>query len=107
MFDTPEKRQKADVNVWISNVLVEICPDVVKNLTLLVPDFKPIFRYKDLKKCSKNNYKRIKLYTCLYLIRQQVIKECNHHIDHLTLDKLMQEKTEAKTLQLSKEEKAH
>jgi hypothetical protein len=95
------------VNVWISNVLVEICPDVVKNLTLLVPDFKPIFRYKDLKKCTKNNYKRIQLYTCLYLIRKEVIKGSNHHIDNLTLDKIIEEKTKAKMQQLSKEEREH
>jgi hypothetical protein len=55
IFDdlTPENpRKTADIKIRINNILIELCPDVVKSLTLLIPDFRALFRYKDLKKCS-------------------------------------------------------
>ena len=46
-FADPKIARKAEIMVQLSTLLIEICPDVIKNMTMIMPDFRPLFRYDD------------------------------------------------------------
>jgi len=52
-------------------VIVELCPEILKSLTQLIPEFKAIFRFGDLFKNRKNCARMIELMTPLYLFRER------------------------------------
>lgn len=58
-FADPKIARKGEVVIQLSTLLVEICPDVIKNMTMIMPDFRPLFRYGDQCPSHPKTYKRI------------------------------------------------
>jgi len=86
-------------------MLVEICPDVMKNLTKLLPDFRSLFRYTDLCMAKKNLYKRIEHMTALYVLRSKLISPEHYKISDEVIDKIIEEKVKQKKDARPEEEK--
>ena len=58
-FDNPKKSAAANCDITIDNFMLEQCSDVILSLTHLVPDFKTVLRFGDLKiKPSSLNLER-------------------------------------------------
>ena len=81
-FADPKVVRKAQVQIQISTLFAEICPDVIKNMTMIAPDFRPLFRYTDLLDCDPNAYKRIRRMVPIYILRQSMIQQ--HHLNSIT-----------------------
>ena len=47
--DSPEKTKHLQVDIKIDNLTVEQCSDVIVSMTNLIPDYRPVLRYGDLK----------------------------------------------------------
>lgn len=76
-FDNPKKSTVVNCDITIDNFMLEQCSDVILSLTHLVPDFKTVLRFGDLKpKPSNVNLER---YIChwapiMYLRRNLIRK---------------------------------
>jgi len=76
---------------------VEACPDVIKNLTMIMPDYKALFRYSDLTPIKPKLYKRIQHMVPFYLLRQAMIQR--HHVESVTqemINEILKKKVEIK-----------
>ena len=60
-----------EVRTKLTNVIIELCPEILKSATQLVPEFKAAFRFKDLYKNKSNNARMIELMTPLYFFRER------------------------------------
>jgi len=49
-FDEPTEQKKLEIKAKLANIIVELCPEVMKSITMLIPEFKAMFRFKDLYK---------------------------------------------------------
>jgi len=105
VFDDPKNKQYADASINLGHMLVEICPDVLKNLTKLLPDFRALFRYTDLYPAKANLYKRIEHMTALYVLRSKLISPEHYKISDEILDKIIEEKVKQKKENRPDEEK--
>lgn len=52
IFDDHTIKKKADIRSHLIEVIVEMCPEIVKSISQLIPEFKSLFRFNDLQ-----NYK--------------------------------------------------
>ena len=73
VFDEPSVIKRAEVRVKLTNVIVETCPDVLKSITQLIPEFKAMFRFKDLAPNKKNTARKIELYAPLHIIMEKCL----------------------------------
>jgi hypothetical protein len=71
VFDEPKVPKKLEARIKLNNVIVELCPEILKSLTQLIPEFKAIFRFGDLFKNRRNCARMIELMTPLYLFRER------------------------------------
>lgn len=71
VFDEPKVPKKLEARLKLNNVIVELCPEILKSLTQLIPEFKAVFRFKDLYKNKSNNARLIELITPLYVFRER------------------------------------
>ena len=55
----------------LSNVIIELCPEILKSATQLVPEFKGLFRFGDLHPNKAFNKRMIELMTPLYIFRER------------------------------------
>jgi hypothetical protein len=69
VFKEPREPFNIDVQVNLHNTLVELCNEVFLSGTMLLPDFRPFFRYSDLYGCRLGLYRRIELYAPLYAVK--------------------------------------
>ena len=52
-----------------------MCPEVLKSVTQLIPEFKAMFRFKDLFPNKKNTARMIELYAPMHLIAELTMKK--------------------------------
>ena len=71
IFDEPKVQKKMEARTKLSNVIIELCPEILKSATQLVPEFKAAFRFKDLYTNKSNNARMIELMTPLYFFRER------------------------------------
>mmetsp|Transcript_34268 Transcript_34268/g.42336 ORF Transcript_34268/g.42336 Transcript_34268/m.42336 type:complete len:187 (+) Transcript_34268:2243-2803(+) len=76
IFDEPAMQKKIEVKVKLSNVIVELCPEVLKSITQLIPEFKAMFRFKDLCPNNKDTARRIELMAPLHLLSELTMPSC-------------------------------
>ena len=67
-FDEPTSQKKMEVKIKTSNVIIELCPEILKSITQLIPEIKAMFRFKDLAKNTKGTARMIELYAPLHAI---------------------------------------
>lgn len=51
VFKEPREPYKLDINFTLANLCIEINNEVIQSQTMLLPEFRPFFRYADLYKC--------------------------------------------------------
>jgi hypothetical protein len=73
MFDEPSVTKRAEVRVKLTNIIVETCPDVLKSITQLIPEFTAMFRFKDLAKNKADAARKIELYAPLHIIMEECL----------------------------------
>lgn len=71
IFDEPKVIKKLEARSKLNNVIIEVCPEILKSLTQLIPEFKAVFRFKDLYHNKWNNARQIELMTTLYWFRER------------------------------------
>jgi hypothetical protein len=69
IFDEPRVTPKLNISFRLQNIFIELCEEVIQSLTLLIPEFKPIFRYNDLYPARYDLNRYIQLRTPLYLLK--------------------------------------
>ena len=72
-FDDPKVRQKAEIDITIKNMFVELCSEMLSNITHLIPEFKALHRYKDLTPSRANLERSIELWTPIYLLKKALL----------------------------------
>lgn len=70
-FDEPKVPKKLEARLKLNNVIIELCPEILKSLTQLIPEFKAVFRFGDLFKNKGNCARMIELFTPLYYFRER------------------------------------
>ena len=74
--DSPDKTKHLQVDIKIDNLTVEQCSDVIVSMTNMIPDFRAVLRYDDLK--SKPKYmdiqKVLRRQAPLYYLKTQLIR---------------------------------
>ena len=84
IFDEPSEQKRLEVRVKMANLIVETCPEVLKSVTQLIPEFKAMFRFKDLYPNKKNCARRIELYTPIFMIFEKrllgIVKATKAHL---------------------------
>lgn len=73
VFDEPTVQKKIEVKMKTANVIIELCPEILKSITQLIPEFKAMFRFKDLAPNKKGTARRIELYAPLHHISSQML----------------------------------
>lgn len=68
IFDEPAVQKRMEVRIKMANLIVETCPEVLKSITQLIPEFKAMFRFKDLSTNKKNTARMLELFTPIYMI---------------------------------------
>ena len=71
IFDEPKVQKKMEARTKLSNVIVELCPEILKSATQLVPEYKAMFRFGDLYANKSNNQRMIELMTPLYFFKER------------------------------------
>lgn len=74
VFDEPTVQKKIEVKIKQSNVIIELCPEILKSITQLIPEFKAMFRFKDLAPNKKGNARRIELYAPLHHLQAVMLR---------------------------------
>lgn len=73
--DEPQKRKKIEIRGTLSNIIVETCPEILKSVTQLVPEFKALFRFKDLHPYRAGLRRKLELLAPLYFLRENVFRQ--------------------------------
>lgn len=90
IFDEPQVKKKVDARAQLYHVIVEMCPENLKSLTQLVPEFTALFRYSDLSVLQESTVRGIKLKSSLYVLKQKVFNPRNLMTNE-QVNKLLQE----------------
>jgi len=69
IFDEPRNPVKVELNLKLSQTLVEISKEVIASGSLLLPEFTAFFRYADLYPCRAELNRHIELYTPIFTIK--------------------------------------
>lgn len=69
-FDEPTTKKIIVVKAKLSNLIIEMCPEVLKSITQLVPEFKAMFRFKDLFPNKVGMDRRIELFAPMHLVAE-------------------------------------
>ena len=69
-FDEPDQQQKLEIKAKLANVIIEWCPEVLKSITQLIPEFKAMFRFKDLAPNKKGVARQIELFASWHFLRE-------------------------------------
>ena len=69
-LDDPTNQKKVEVKIKTAQVIIELCPEVLKSITQLIPEFKAMFRFKDLSTNKKGTARKIELYAPLHAISE-------------------------------------
>lgn len=77
IFDEPQVKKKLDARAQLYHVIVEMCPENLKSLSQLVPEFTALYRYSDLSILRESTVRRIKLHSSLYVLKQKVFNPRN------------------------------
>ena len=72
-FDEPTEQKRLEIKAKLANIIVEMCPDVLKSITQLIPEFKAMFRFKDLFPNKPNMARQIELLATLHFIREKMM----------------------------------
>jgi len=64
------------VTAKLANIIVEVCPEILKSVTQLIPEFKALFRFNDLAKNKKNAARLIELMAPLHLLAELTMARC-------------------------------
>jgi len=67
-FSEPTTQKNIEMKMKTANVIIELCPEVLKSMTQLIPEFKAMFRFKDLAPNKKGTARTIELFAPLYAI---------------------------------------
>ena len=73
MFNPSHVQKKIEVNAKLSNLIIETCPEILKSFTQLIPEFKAMFRFKDLRANKSNSARRIELFAPLHIIAEKLL----------------------------------
>lgn len=75
-FDNPKKCNAVSCDMIIDNFLTEQCSDVLLSITHLVPDFRTVLRFGDLriKPVNFNLERYVRSRAPLMYIRREIIK---------------------------------
>ena len=63
------------MKIKTANVIVELCPEILKSVTQLIPEFKAMFRFKDLAPNKKGTARKIELYALLHHVGVQILRK--------------------------------
>lgn len=77
IFDEPQVKKKVEARVQLYQVIVEMCPENLKSITQLLPEFAALNRYSDLSILHESTLRRIKLQSSLYILKQRVFNPQN------------------------------
>lgn len=69
-FDEPDRQKKIEIKAKLANIIIELCPEILKSITQLIPEFKALFRFKDLCPNTKDSARRIELMAPLHLLSE-------------------------------------
>ena len=58
------------------NIIIEFCPEIMKSMTQLIPEFKALFRFSDLAPNKKNAARNIELMAPLYTLAELTLSKC-------------------------------
>ena len=70
ILGAPRDPWKITFHLTLHNTYIEICNEIVKSQTQLIPEFKSFFRYTDLYPCRSNLDTMIEQQAVLYLVRE-------------------------------------
>lgn len=73
IFGEPRERKRAELTITIHDNLIEFCSEVIHSMTLLIPEYKSLFRYTDLYPCKSKLNRYIELMTPIYVIKKNTI----------------------------------
>ena len=73
IFDEPDMQKNIEVRAKLSNLIIETCPEILKSFTQLIPEFKAMFRFKDLRPNKSNSARRIELFAPLHIIAERML----------------------------------
>merc|ERR1719362_704367 len=81
VFDEPTVQKKIEVKIKTANVIIELCPEILKSITQLIPEFKAMFRFKDLFPNKKGTARKIELYAPLHHIAVKIFRHSSEVSD--------------------------
>lgn len=81
----PRDPWKINFKLSLHNTYIEICNEIVKSQTQLIPEFKSFFRYDDLNPCRPDLTHMIEQQAVLYLIRESMCPN-SHKLHYKPLD---------------------
>ena len=99
-FDEPSEQKKLDIKMKLANVIIEFCPEILKSITQLIPEFKAMFRFKDLYPNKKNMARQIELLAPLHIIRERTMSrlmEASEEAVHNYVNKLKEIRQKSKS----------
>ncbi len=70
LFGDPKRPRKVIFDFLLENTVIELSREVIESQTMLLPEFRPFFRYDDLFKCKPNLHTKIQNLTPLYMVKQ-------------------------------------
>lgn len=73
IFKLPREPYRITVNIALHNVFVEVCNEIIKSQTQLIPQFSPFFRYEDLYPCRPKLTRIIENISVLYPVKRDCI----------------------------------
>jgi len=89
IFDEPGVLKKCEVKAKLANVIVELCPEVLKSITQLIPEFKALFRFKDLYPNKACIERRIELMAPLHWIAELTMGRLRQASDAAILNQML------------------
>ena len=69
IFKEPREPLKIDCSVRFHNTMIELCNEVIQSGSMLLPDYRPFFRYNDLYPCRQGLNRKLELYAPLYALK--------------------------------------
>jgi len=70
LFGDPKHPRKVIFDFLLENTVIELSREVIESQTMLLPEFRPFFRYDDLFNCKPNLHIKIQHFTPLYMVKQ-------------------------------------
>ena len=91
-------KKKLDARAQLYHVIIEMCPENLKSITQLVPEFTALYRYSDLSILHESTLRRIKLQSSLYILKQRVFNPrnlmSNEQVNRLLQEYYLKKQTE-------------